>query len=33
MSYPLRKLSRKLPALALSAGVLAAAALGNTCLR
>ena len=31
MSYPLRKLSRKLPALALSACVLAAAALGCIC--
>ena len=33
MSYPLRKLGRKLPGLALSAGVLAAAALGSGCLR
>ena len=33
MSYPLRKLRLKLPALALSAGVLAAAALGSRGLR
>ena len=32
MSYPMRKLGRKLPSLALSAGILAAAALSGACL-